>query len=64
MPKQKRQQDAGATRQNTILPAKHNSRNYGFVKRDFSDQKLGELAEGEPKPAAFNTGGCGTRQLN
>jgi len=39
MPKQKRQQDAGAVRRNVILPNKYTSRNYGFVKSDSSDQK-------------------------
>jgi hypothetical protein len=34
MPKEKRQQDAGATGQNASLPDKYNSRNSRFVKRD------------------------------
>jgi len=61
MVKQKRQQDAGGTGQNVVLPSSYDSRHYGFVKYDFSDQRWGELEEGESKPAAFNTEGCGGR---
>jgi hypothetical protein len=46
----KRRLDVGAIRQNVFLPAHHYSRNYGFVKKDFSNQKWRRVGGGSQNP--------------
>jgi len=50
MENKKTPMDVGAVTQNVFLPAKHCSRNYGFVKKYFSNQKWRRVGGGSQNP--------------